>query len=430
MRRIEPLTALAAAATATVLIELATTSAARYGLEAALTAVALAFVWPRRERLRTRGVAALAFLLPLAILVAHLLRGVHGDVDIQEIYPTQGQSLLDGRYPHSEYPPGAVFLFALERATGDVHVANGIVMALCHAAVVAAVAALRTRESAFVAAALAVWPLDAFFWEFKFDLLATAFLVLGLLAVLRERWELGGALLAAGTLVKWTPLFACALLAIWLVAVGARRRAGRLLLSFVALLVVVVVPLVLWDRHALAAAWTRQAGRRLTPEALLYLPLDALGRASKPAAVYDPATAPHWAGAVAVGLQVVVLVGLAVLVAWRRPGLPSAVAVAALGPAVFLLLNKIFSAQYLVTIGAATALAAALVLRGTRLLTVLALLGLGSGFNLLVYPVGRFWEPASALMFASALGAVAVVAFAVLREPDDSFIRDRYPDRP
>ena len=135
-----------------------------------------------------------------------------------------------------------------------------------------------------------------------------------------------------------------------------------------------------------------------------------------PAAVYDPASAPHWAGSIAVGLQVVVLLGLAAALVWRRPPLPLAVAVAALGPVLFLLLNKIFSAQYLVTIGAATAFAAALALRGARMLTVLTLLALASGFNLLVYPVGRFWKPASALMFACAVAAAAVVALAALRD--------------
>lgn len=430
MRRFGPTTALVAAASATVVLELATTSNARYGVEAAVTAAALAFAWPRRDELRSSGTIALGFALPLAILAAHLIRGVDGDIDIQQIYPTQGNALLHGRYPHSEYPPGAVFLFALERATGDVHVANGFAMAACHAVVVAAVAALRTRESAFVAAALAVWPLDAFFWEFKFDLLVTALLAVGLLMAIRRQWQAAGLVLAAGALVKWTPLLAAALLAIWLIAIGARPAAVRLAASFAALTVVVLLPLVVWDRHALAAAWTRQAHRRLTPESLLYLPLDAVGRASMPAAVYEPAAAPRWAGAAAVILQAVVLVALAVALALRRPELPRAVAVAALGPALFLVLNKVFSAQYVATIGAATALAAALVLRGSRLLLVLAALGLASGFNLLVYPVGRFWEPASALMFLLALAAIGAVAVTALRKPDDSFLAARYPDRP
>ena len=50
---------------------------------------------------------------------------------------------------------------------------------------VASVWALRTRWSAWLATFLALWPLNAFYWEFRFDLVPTAALVAGLLLASR-----------------------------------------------------------------------------------------------------------------------------------------------------------------------------------------------------------------------------------------------------
>jgi hypothetical protein len=131
--------------------------------------------------------------------------------------------------------------------------------------------------------------------------------------------------------------------------------------------------------------------------------------------VYDAADVSGWTNWLAGAVQLAALAVLAWLVARRPPPAPAAIALAALGPAVFLVLNRIFSAQFVVTIGAATAIAAALVAAGRRLVATLALLGLASGFNLLVYPITRAWQPASALLFLSLGAAVLAVLVAARR---------------
>ena len=55
---------------------------------------------------------------------------------------------------------------------------------------VAAVWAFRTRTTPWLAALVALWPLNAFFWEFRFDPVPAAFLAVGLLLATRERWGL------------------------------------------------------------------------------------------------------------------------------------------------------------------------------------------------------------------------------------------------
>jgi len=182
---------------------------------------------------------------------------------------------------------------------------------------------------------------------------------------------------------------------------------------------VLVVPFLAWSPSAVWASVRRQAPRGLTAESVWYLPLRALGKAT-PLRVYDAAIVPSWADTVAVAIQLAVLVGLAALLVVRRPRLPAAVAIAACGPAVFLLLNKVFSAQYMLTIGAALALAAALA--GAEL-TVALLVGAAAAANVFVYPIGRFWQEASLLLFVTALAAYA---FVVYRSLTDS----RYPQPP
>ena len=188
----------------------------------------------------------------------------------------------------------------------------------------------------------------------------------------------------------------------WLLAERRPRDAARLAVGFSVAFAAVVGPFLFWNPSAVWVSVSRQAPRGITPEAIWYLPLHALGYAAKPGAVYDPASVPSWANGAAVAVQVVVVAGLVALVALRRPTLEGAAALAALAPAGFLVLNKVFSAQYLLTILAGVCLAAAF----TRRPLLIASLGaVAATANVLVYPIGRFWEPASALLFAASIAA-------------------------
>jgi hypothetical protein len=108
-----------------------------------------------------------------------------GDKDSSAVFRWQGNGLLRGDYPRSEYPVGAVLLFALEAwlGGGATRTANALLMAPFHLLVLASVWLARPRFGAWLAAVVALWPLNAFYWEFKFDLVPAALLVLGLLAV-------------------------------------------------------------------------------------------------------------------------------------------------------------------------------------------------------------------------------------------------------
>jgi hypothetical protein len=375
-------------------------------LEAAAALASLAYAWRYQERLRLVPLLGIAGLFLTGWIAVHLALDVRGDVDARGVYHRQGEALLHGHYPRSEYPVGAVLLFALEAllGRGATRVANAFCMIPCQLATVASVWACRTRFAPWLAAVVALWPLEAFLWEFKFDLAPTALLVLGLLLALRGRWRVAGFALGIGTLLKWTPALAVLALAVWLVG-GRRFRAARDHVAAFALTVLVVyIPFLAWSPSHVLAAYTRQGGRSITAESAWFLPLHALGLAHLRGHVSFGAGAPRWADVLAIVVQAVVVLAVVAAAAYAR-SIAAAVALAALAPATFLLANRIFSPQFLVTVLAAWAVAAALTVRSRREQLAVGVLALAAvTANAFVYPYAlpgykTTWQAASAVLF-------------------------------
>ena len=385
-------------------------------LQAVVAAVGLGWAWRRQHDLRLVPLLALALAFHVGWIAVHLAVGVPSDWDSRVIYPPQGQALLDGDYPRSEYPPGAVLLFALEvlLGGGEARVSNALLMIPFQLATVWAIWALHTRWSAWFAAVVGLWPLNAFFWEFRFDVVPTALLVVGLVLALRERWALAGVALGLGAAVKWTPALAAAALALWLITHGAPRAAFRHVCAFAGALVVVHVPFLLWAPADVLHAYREQGGRGITGESLPYIPLHVLGRARAAEEFWDPAEVPAWADGAAVVAQAAVLLVAFALVVWFAQSLRVAVAFAALMPLVFLVSNRIFSPQFLVLFLAAWAVAGSLLARSRLDQLLFASTALAATLaNVLVYPTqSPYWFRYSALLF---LLAVAASTWVVVR---------------
>jgi uncharacterized membrane protein len=315
-----------------------------------------------------------------------------------------------------------VLLFAFDALVGGgpTRTSHAFVMIPFELVTVAAVWALRTGRSAWLAALVALWPMNAFSWEFRFDLLPTALLAFGLLYALRERWVLSGALLGIGAAAKWTPALAVALLAVWLVAGGRWRAARAHVLAFGVVFAGLHLPFLVWSPHHALYSYRYFNGQGVTGESIWYLLRAPLGRATVPLhQFYLPATVPAWSKSVTTIAQVVVLLALGVA-AWRtRTSLRAGVSVAAMAPVLFLLLNRVFSPQYLVLMLVAWAIAGALLVeRHVDQLVLGVAIMAATTANTLVYPHTLFqanlWRAASAAMFLVSLTATAwIVARAV-----------------
>jgi|GEM_PF-3920643 len=423
-RYVDPHVALGGSVIVVLLAEYAAVkqgSAAWVIVAAAASFAAFFVAWRAQDRLRLVPILVLSLAFQLAWIALHLHLGV-SSIDSAVLYRRWGNLLLHGHYPDAQYPPAAVLLFAFDALLGGgpTRTSHAFVMIPFELVTVAAVWALRTRRSAWLAALVALWPLNAFSWEFRFDLLPTALLALGLLYALRERWALSGALLGLGAAAKWTPALAVVLLAVWLVAGGRLRAARAHVLAFGLVFLGLHLPFLVWSPHHALYSYRYFNGQGVTGESIWYLVLAPLGRASVPLhAFYLPAAVPDWAKPLTVAAQVVALLALC-FVAWRvRTSLRAGVAVAAMAPVLFLLLNRVFSPQYLVLMLVAWAVAGALLVerRVDQLVLGVAIMAATTA-NALVYPHTLFqanlWRAASAAMFLVSLATTAwIVARAV-----------------
>ena len=364
--------------------------------QALIASCGLLVAWFERDRLRLRLVLGLGLAFQLAWIVLHLRLGVTGDHDAVDVYRDQGNALLSGHYPDSEYPPGAVALFALETwlGGGAARTANAFLMVPFQLGCVVAVWSLRTQWAPWLAAVVAIWPLNAFYWEFRFDLVPTAALVAALALAWRGRWYEAGFVLGLGTVVKWTPALAFVALVLWLLRSRWLRRAGALVAGFAIPVVAVNVPLLLWRPTEIVHAYTTQTARVVTAESLVFLPLHFLWDAEPGYWYFGNADVSESSNQRAIWFQLAA-VALVILAAGLARTRASAVALAGLAPACFLLTNRIFSPQFFVLVFAAVVVASALVVR--RAWELLVIVGACAGAT-----------TANTILFQSMLGSQPV----------------------
>jgi Glycosyltransferase family 87 len=399
-------------------------------LAAVVAFAAFVVVWREQERLRLIPLLGVTLAFHLAWIAVHLGVGLES-FDSQILYSRWGNELLDGRYPEAQYPPGAVLLFALEAwlGGGGTRTSHALVMVPFQLLTVAAVWAFRTRTTPWLAALLALWPMNAFFWEFRFDLVPTALLALGLLLAARGRWGLSGAVLGLGAAVKWIPGLGFAFLAVWLLASRRPRELRAHASAFVAVFVGLHVPFLLWSFDEATYAYRYFSGQGITGESVWYLLLSPLGLATvNEREFWLPADVSAWADPLVVAVQALLLLGLAAAAVRARGRLHAGLAIAAIAPLVFLLTNRIFSPQYLVPILAAWAIAGAVLLESPRRQLALGVAAMGATTaNAFVYPYTLqqlgLWKAASAVLFAVGLATTAWIVRRSLDAPAEPGVR-------
>ncbi|HEX5448817.1 MAG TPA: glycosyltransferase 87 family protein [Gaiellaceae bacterium] len=384
-------------------------------------AAGFAIAWRFQKALSLRGLLALTLLFRLGSILVFRHLGYTGDQDPNTVYLSQGHQLLHGHYPQSEYPVLAVLLFALEAAVdpNPPQVANAFLLLPCVLVCVWGIWSLRTQWSGWLAACVGLAPLDAYYWQFRYDGIPAALLVVGIVLAGRSRFALAGAALGVGACFKWTPGLAAVVLVVWLLSARHTRDAARLAVAFTATCALIYVPfLIRWPAHSVLASFRLQSVRSVTAESLWYWPARALGLTHGSVPEWAPAGVPHWVDVTVTVVQILIL--LAVLAAlWRRPSRRTGLAVAALVPALFLTTNRVFSSQFVLILGVGWAMAAAMCARDRReQLVVGAGMLLVSTTTAFVYPFSDpfrsfSWRPwAAAALLVMLVADVLVVRFA------------------
>jgi hypothetical protein len=325
----------------------------------------------------------------------------------------------------------------------------------------------------------ALSPLLLPFWHGKYDPLPAALLVLGLTAFAYGRPGWAGAALGLGGAIKWVPWLAAPFLVwallregVWVLGsgVGETRRQGdketrrqgdketsrqgdgqagnrgrgmttddrradgikpvvggrwsvvvpaRFIAGFVIAVAAVSLPFAVRDSANFLAPYTLQGNRPIIGESIWFpfavlIEPELLEDLPAPWSGVDDAPIPN---ALTIGVQLLALgaLGLAHLI--LPPNKQRALAFAALAPAIFLLLNRVFSPQYMLLL-TAYLLAAAIALGITTRQTIIliSLLTTMQIANLLIWPnTSSIWLAASVLLFTIGCGLVVWLALSAMR---------------
>jgi hypothetical protein len=208
---------------------------------------------------------------------------------------------------------------------------------------------------------------------------------------------------------------------LWLIRTRQVRNFAAVCVGFAIPVLVANVPLLIFDKSDLTAAYTTQTGRTVTAESLVYLPLRLFWHARPGYWYFGTADVPAQANRAAVWLQILTVATIIVLTVLARTR-RAAVALAALVPAVFFLTNRIFSPQFFVLVMSAICVATALVARTwPEVLAIAASCAVAMTANTVlfqsmlgIHPVGTEpgWTYVSAVSF---LPAVVVVIWLSVR---------------
>jgi hypothetical protein len=381
--------------------------------------------------LGVRWIFALAVFTRLAYLVTRTLIGTTlVDQDI-ELFFGYGRELAAGQYPGMEYPQGALLLFTVGYmfSDGNLDLFRTIFPLLTLPFDLITIGAwvwLGKHYSAErTASALCIFyglsPFTLVLWYGKYDVVPAALLALGVCLFIAGKQSFSALILGIGLLTKWFPGIAIPFFLISALRTG--KYGAALKYGTVAAAPVLFVLAVSWlvSPEKVLLTYAVQSSRPLMGESLLYLPaylLEANVRtASTALAPWDPVktdlinnTLATWILLISEGL---VLLCCAVTQVREE----TTVGFAGLGVAVFIIMNRVYSPQYIIVLFVVYALGFISLSSNDRGSLTLALTFLTlSLLNYLIWPVwSNDWLVFSALFFALNLALVLWLGFQSLR---------------
>jgi len=322
---------------------------------------------------RTFELAAPALALAVVYALA-TTAGPFSDTTVNDlfVYRTYADLLAAGQLPYLdfgfEYPPLAALGLWLAGLPGRDEATYAVSFALLIAPFVLAIqwlAALLAgaRAGVTVAWLLVLTPvLIGASLRTHFDAIPIALALGGLLALVRERTQLGFVLLALGTMTKLFPALLAATAIVWLVARGERRAALRGAAIFVALVAAISLP---FAGHGYVDSFRFHLDRPVQIESTPATVLFVLGGSEVTGTNLRPdrfksngldggaAQTVVRLFAVALALALAAILALAA----RRPDVRQLVLCAFAALLAFVALGKVFSPQYVIWLAPFAALA-------------------------------------------------------------------------
>ncbi len=397
-----------------------------------LAAINLAVLFFLKTRSSDSGISfryllLLAAFTRIAYFVTRSLWGAT-QVDLDtELFFDYGREFAAGRYPAMEYPQAALLLFtvAYRLALGNLayyRLLFPLLMLPFDLLVLASLQWLGKRYSTQAAAnalglVYAISPFTLVHWYGKYDMAPAALLALGVTLFATHRRSLSALFLGIGFLTKWIPGIAIP----FFVAYLWRSREPRAAFKYAAIAAAtIVLPLtVFWliSPTKVIYPYAFQSARPAMGSSMLYIPVyffepDArLGDDSPWTPFHSSLLSNDLAAGILLAGQVLILLPLIL----ARVKEQSAVILAALGVAVFIVLNRAYSPQYIILLFVAYALGFLAIPPGSRILAIADLVLLVLTFlNYLVWPLwADSWFLYSLLFFALNLIVIAWLGYYV-----------------
>ncbi len=358
----------------------------------------------------------LAAFVRLLSLGARLGLGDAVDHELGGLFFSYGQEFAAGSYPAIEYPQLALlfFTFIYKLSWGSLALFMVLLplwMIPFELLTVFCIYRIgqrfgRTFAGSMCAAFYAVSPFLLHFWFCKFDSLPTAFLLLAVYFFVEERPVASALAVTAGFASKWIPILIVPIFGLSLL----KRRRYRDLVKYVGTVVVAALALLLpfWliDPERFTFTYTFHARRTMIGQSFLFIWAYLVEPTLRHAGVvpWNPAEPPVFDNWLATVIQGLFLAVVFVTFALRPPRREREVVFASLMAITFILLNRIFSPQYILIMAGAYLVALIVAVRsrmGLALgLSALAVLTLA---NFSVWPMfASFWFAASILLFTLA----------------------------
>lgn len=371
----------------------------------------------RGDRPNLRTLLILGAGVRVASLGSRIVLGESIDPDLANIYFGYAHTFAGGEYPLMEYPQLALLFFTLvyQLAAGD----QGLFLILFPLSLIPAELVIifciyrlgeefRNASTGSVAAAFyALSPFTLIFWFEKFDVLPTALLVLGVYLFIKERYVASAASLAAGVASKWIPALAVPVLLVSLLKEGSLRKATSFAIALVVVGSALLLPFWMFDGDRFLYTYDFQLQRGLIGESLFFIPSYFLTLAGQETALIVP-----WVeqpSAFSNGFMMSIQGGV-ILASWlfhfsRPSDRRRDVIQAMLSVVVFILLNRVYSPQFVLFVLAGYLVAFSSLVRSKGVL-FLCLSGCSvfSLANFMVWPMYvRFWFQSNIVFFGLAL---------------------------
>ena len=336
-----------------------------YMLVAALNAAGLLLVGVRSgaRGIRARDVLLLAVLTRIAY---YAVRFAHGalvvDQDV-ELFFNYGREFASGRYPEMEYPQGALLLF-----TGEYLLSGGSLAAF---RLVFPLASLLSdlvtlgsllwlgrryaveRTSTLLGLFYALSPFTLALWFGKFDTVPAALLALGVALFVARRYSLSGLALGIGFLTKWFPGIAIAFFVVYLLRSRDYRATLRHAGAAAAAVLLPLAAFWLISPDRVLYTYSVHMGRPVMGQSLVYIPVYFLDPGARLPGDTSPWNDTEGGRLGGTATTLIMLAGELLLLArlaWKPGREESAVTLAGLGVAAFILLNRVFSPQFLLVL--------------------------------------------------------------------------------